>query len=59
MSTKKWIVVYFPSDDTYSVLNTQSKIIKQCLVVEDGSTAKIKYPQGWYSGKILAQTGKP
>ena len=57
MSTKKWLVLFFRDDDTYSIVNTQSKIIKDCMVVEE-SRVKIKYPQGWYWGDILNQSGK-
>ena len=57
MPPKKWLVLYFQDDDTYATINTQSKGLSECMVIEETRT-KIKYPQGWYWGDILAQTGK-
>ena len=54
---KKWLVLFFQSDQTYMVMNTKSKGVSECLKIEDGRIS-VKFPDAWYEGEIVAEEGK-
>ena len=52
---KKWVLVHFKDDDSYTTVNT--KTLAQRMEIED-TRARVKFPEGWFWGDILAQSGK-
>lgn len=52
-SKKKWIVVFFPIDKTFTSLNSDKCIENGSLQVLQNGMCNVLFLQKWYEGKII------
>ena len=51
---KIWKVIFFPSDKTFTVLNSTSS--KNHIRFEDEAKVSVRFGQTWFEGNVLAST---
>jgi hypothetical protein len=63
MSTKKWLGVSFPADNSYTVLNVQKASVAGTIVYDSFESNRIRvkyeeYETEWFDGVVSVQAGK-
>ena len=61
MSTKKWLISFFPADKTYVALDHRSLFVTGKLhfvTGSEGKKVKVLFEEEWFEGDVIEQWGK-